>query len=56
LLQDEAKLDPTRLSAAAFSEYAPRAPNDNAAGRRKNRRIEILLGPLLPAQSAPATQ
>jgi len=45
LLQDEAKIDPGRLSAAAFSEYAPRAPNDTAEGRRKNRRIEILLGP-----------
>jgi chemotaxis protein MotB len=55
-LQDEAKLDPARLSAAAFSEYAPRAPNDSEAGRRKNRRIEILLGPLLRPEAAPAAQ
>ncbi len=46
-LQDEAKLDPARLSAAAFSEYQPRAPNDTDEGRRKNRRIEILLGPVI---------
>jgi len=45
LLQDEAKIDPARLSATAFSEFAPRAPNDTPEGRRKNRRIEILLGP-----------
>ena len=45
LLQDEAKIDPKRLTATAFSEFAPRAPNDTPEGRRKNRRIEILLGP-----------
>jgi chemotaxis protein MotB len=44
-LQDEAKLDPALLSAAGFSEYRPRAPNDTEEGRRRNRRIEILLGP-----------
>jgi chemotaxis protein MotB len=46
-LQDEAKIDPAILSAAGFSEYRPRAPNDTEEGRRRNRRIEILLGPLL---------
>jgi chemotaxis protein MotB len=45
LLHDEAKIDPKRLTATAFSEFAPRAPNDTPEGRRKNRRIEILLGP-----------
>ena len=49
LLQDQAKIDPKLLSAVAFSEYAPRTPNDTAEGRRKNRRIEILLSPVLPA-------
>ncbi len=44
-LQDEAKLEPTLLFAAGFSEYRPRAPNDTEEGRRRNRRIEILLGP-----------
>ncbi|HLB16587.1 MAG TPA: OmpA family protein [Burkholderiales bacterium] len=44
-LQDEAKLEPTLLFAAGFSEYRPRAPNDSEEGRRRNRRIEILLGP-----------
>jgi chemotaxis protein MotB len=44
-LQDEAGVDPGTLSAAARSEYQPRASNDTEEGRRKNRRIEILLGP-----------
>ncbi len=39
-LQDEAKLDPTRLAAVAFSEYRPVSKN-----RAKNRRIEIVLYP-----------
>jgi chemotaxis protein MotB len=52
-LQDEAKIDPKLLFATAFSEYRPRAVNDTEEGRRKNRRIEILLGPLLsPEESA----
>lgn len=52
-LQDEAKIDPALLSAAGFSEYRPRAPNDSEEGRRRNRRIEILLGPLMvPEQPA----
>jgi chemotaxis protein MotB len=45
-LQDQAKLDPTRLSASAHGEFQPRVPNDTEAGRRQNRRIEILLIPL----------
>jgi chemotaxis protein MotB len=44
-LQDEAGIDPGVLSAAARSEYLPRASNDTEEGRRQNRRIEILLGP-----------
>jgi chemotaxis protein MotB len=51
-LQDEAKLDPTHLSATAFSEFQPRAANDTDQGRRKNRRIEIMLVPL--GRTAPA--
>ncbi len=35
----------TSLSAAGYSEFDPVAPNDNAAGRAKNRRIEITLLP-----------
>jgi len=49
-LQDTAGIPAPRLSATGFSEYRPRASNDTDDGRRKNRRIEILLGPLEPAQ------
>ncbi len=43
-LQEQAGVDPGRLSAVAYSEYKPRGTNDTAEGRRSNRRIEILLG------------
>ena len=46
-LHEQAGLDPTRLSAAAHSEFRPRASNDTDEGRRKNRRIEIHLGPVI---------
>jgi chemotaxis protein MotB len=39
-LQDEAKVDPTRLAAVAFSQYRPVSKT-----RAKNRRIEIVLYP-----------
>lgn len=45
-LQEEGGLDPTRLSAASFSEYQPRADNETEEGRQRNRRIEIVLAPL----------
>jgi chemotaxis protein MotB len=40
-------VDPSLLSAVAHSEYRPRASNDTEEGRRRNRRIEILLGPVI---------
>jgi chemotaxis protein MotB len=53
-LQDTAKLDPRQLSATAYSEYKPKAANATEEGRRQNRRIEILLGPLNAPEEAPA--
>jgi len=50
-LQEAGGVDPDLLSAAAYSEYQPRDSNDTEAGRRRNRRIEIRLGPLLPTAS-----
>jgi len=47
----QAGMDCHQLSAAAFGEYHPVAGNDNEDGRRKNRRIEVVLLPdlsLLP--------
>lgn len=42
---------PQHLSAAGFGEYKPRANNDTAAGRRRNRRIEIVMLPNLEVLS-----
>jgi len=36
-------LDPAHLSAVGYGEYRPRATNDTAEGRGKNRRVEIFL-------------
>ncbi len=52
-LQEQAGVDPARLSAAAYSEYKPRASNDTAEGRRANRRIEIRLGSVIAADASP---
>lgn len=39
----------TRVAAAGYAEYDPIANNSSAAGRQKNRRIEIILEPYLTA-------
>ena len=53
-LQDRAKLDPSRLSASGYAEFRPKGPNDTEAGRRQNRRIEILLIPVPVAEKSEA--
>jgi chemotaxis protein MotB len=55
-LQEQAGIDPTRLSAVAYSEYRPRASNDTDEGRRQNRRIEILLGPVISEEGKAEAQ
>ena len=47
-LQESGGLDPKVLSATGYSEYQPVAANDDDEGKAKNRRIEIVLLPLLP--------
>jgi chemotaxis protein MotB len=42
-LQQQAGIDPRRLSAVAFSQYRPVASNKTAAGKQRNRRVEIVL-------------
>jgi len=37
------KINPTRLSAVGYGESRPLVPNDSAAHRAKNRRVEIVL-------------
>ncbi len=41
----EQGIDPSILSSVAYGEYKPVAGNDTPEGRRKNRRIEIILTP-----------
>ena len=46
-LSEKASVPPQRLIASGYGEYHPIANNKTAAGRAKNRRIEILLTPSL---------
>jgi chemotaxis protein MotB len=46
-LQESGGMDPRLLSATGYSEYQPVASNDTEEGKHKNRRIEIVLLPLL---------
>ncbi len=47
LLTDEHKLTPTRVTASGKGEFSPKADNETAEGRAKNRRTEIILTPKL---------
>jgi chemotaxis protein MotB len=46
-LSEKATVPPQRLVASGYGEYHPIANNKTAAGRARNRRIEILLTPAL---------
>jgi len=46
-LSEKANVPPQRLVASAYADYHPIASNKTAAGRARNRRIEILLTPSL---------
>ncbi len=43
LLIQVSGIDPTRLSAAGYSEFHPRVPNDSEEGRARNRRTDIVI-------------
>ncbi|MFN4082475.1 MAG: OmpA family protein [Bacteroidia bacterium] len=47
LLTDNYGVSPLRLTASGRGEFVPRATNDNAEGRARNRRTEIILSPKL---------
>ena len=46
-LIDPGGILPNRLSAAGYGDSKPRVPNNTAANRSKNRRVEIILGPAI---------
>ncbi len=48
ILRDK-KLNPTRFSVAGFGEYNPILPNNTAANRALNRRVDIVVVPRLTA-------
>ena len=45
-LLDHTAIDPKRVSTMGFGEFRPIADNSNESGRRKNRRVEIIVGTL----------
>ena len=47
ILRQNAQIDPKNLTAAGRGEFAPVATNSTAAGKAKNRRIEVILTPKL---------
>ncbi len=49
-LSEKAKVPAKRLLAAGYGQFQPVATNANPTGRARNRRIEILLTPLLDAK------
>src|SRR5262249_8203306 len=48
-LQDECKIPGARLAAVGYAEFRPASKNATKDGRRKNRRIEVKLVPLVAA-------
>lgn len=47
VLQEEFYVNPERLTAAGRSQYVPKMSNSTTAGKRKNRRTEIIITPKL---------
>jgi chemotaxis protein MotB len=47
ILATNYKITPTRMTASGKGEYFPKASNETAEGRAKNRRTEIILSPKL---------
>lgn len=51
-LQEKCAVSPKRLVGSGYGQYYPVSTNANPAGRARNRRIEVLLTPLLDARPA----
>jgi chemotaxis protein MotB len=50
-MQEQCGLDPKRLGALGYGEFRPVADNATAEGRAQNRRIEVVVLPVVPASS-----
>jgi chemotaxis protein MotB len=55
-LLDQTAIDPKRISTMGFGEYRPIADNATVSGRRKNRRVEIIVGTLPRLQNMTNTK
>ena len=55
-LAEKAGVPPRRLVASGYGEFHPIANNKTPAGRAKNRRIEILLTPMLAPRTVPKSK
>lgn len=53
-LLDQTSIDPQRISTMGFGEFRPIADNTTELGRRKNRRVEIIVG-TMPRRQGMAT-
>ena len=42
-LHEKSKIAPQRLSATGYGEYRPVRPNDTAANRQLNRRVDLII-------------
>jgi chemotaxis protein MotB len=51
-LTESAGVDPRKVAAAAYSEFHPRSRNNAPKNRARNRRIEILLTPVVTVKKA----
>jgi len=51
-LLDRSRIQPNRVSTMGYGKYRPLADNQTAVGRRKNRRVEIILTNLPPGHVA----
>ncbi len=49
LLIEGHQIHPARLSAAGYAEFHPRAANDSAENRARNRRIDLVISPMAAA-------
>ena len=47
LLDNNSDLDPRRFTTAGYGEYKPQVPNDTSENRALNRRVDIVVIPML---------